>query len=134
MSLSIRSRQVSDVVVLQCVGRIVRGESLRLLRDAVTSLTQPRVVVLDLSDAKMIDGGGLGMLVFLHCWSLDHGIQLTVVNPSALVLEVLEQTELTRVLHISSVDDAMDVLCKNRRTFEWRGGIVDPSLHRRGPT
>jgi len=111
MSLCIKSEQTSDVAVLQCLGRIVRGESLRLLRDAVTHLMQPRVVVLDLSGVQMLDGGGLGMLVFLRCWTLDHGIRLTLVNPSDFVLEMLERTGLTRVLHISSVDDAVHVLC-----------------------
>jgi anti-anti-sigma factor len=92
-------------------GRIVRGEALHLLKDAVTSLRQPRVIVLDLSAVKMLDGGGLGLLVFLHCWTRDNGIQLTLVNPSNFAREMLEQTGLTSFLHVSTVDDAVEVLC-----------------------
>jgi anti-anti-sigma factor len=111
MSLHIKSEQAGDVAVLQCAGRIVRGEALQLLKDAVTSLRQPRVIVLDLSAVEMLDGGGLGTLVFLHCWTGDNGIQLKLVNPSTFTLEMLEQTGLTSFLHVSSVDDAVEVLC-----------------------
>jgi len=111
MSLHIKSEQAGDVAVLQCAGRIVRGEALQLLKDTVTSLRRPRVIVLDLSAVEMLDGGGLGMLVFLHCWTRDNGIQLKFVNPSNFTLEMLEQTGLTSFLHVSSVNDAVEVLC-----------------------
>jgi anti-anti-sigma factor len=111
MSLQIKSEQAGDVAVLQCAGRILRGEALQLLKDTVTSLRQPRFIVLDLSAVEMLDGGGLGILVFLHCWTRDNGIQLKLVNPSNFTLEMLEQTGLTSFLHVSSVDDAVEVLC-----------------------
>jgi anti-anti-sigma factor len=111
MSLQIKSEQAGDVAVLQCAGRILRGEALQLLKDTVTSLRQPRFIVLDLSAVEMLDGGGLGILLFLHCWTRDNGIQLKLVNPSNFTLEMLEQTGLTSFLHVSSVDDAVEVLC-----------------------
>jgi len=104
--------------VLRCAGRIVRGEALQLLKDAVTRLRQPRVIVLDLSAVEMLDGGGLGMLVFLYCWTRDNGIQLKLVNPSNFAREMLEQTGLTSFLHVSSVDDAVEVLCNFDSTNE----------------
>jgi hypothetical protein len=55
--------------------------------------------------------GLLGMLVFLHCWARDQGIQLTLVNPSKFVWETLELTGLTYVLHVSSVNDVVEALC-----------------------
>jgi len=113
MSLHIRSEQTEDVAVLHCTGRIVRAKALDLLKAAVTRLTQTRVIVLDLSGVVTVDAGGLGMLVLLHSWTSDYGIQLTLVNPSNFVQEILERTELTRVLHVSSVDDAVGVLCCN---------------------
>jgi len=118
MSLHIKSEQAADIAVLQCTGRIVRGEALQLLKDAVTSLRQPRVIVLDLSAVEMLDGGGLGMLVFLHCWTRDNGIQLKLANPSNFVREMLEQTGLTSFLHVSSVDDAVEVVCNFERKNE----------------
>jgi anti-anti-sigma factor len=111
MSLHIKSEQSGDVAVLQCAGRIVRGEALHFLKAAVTSLNQPRVVVLDLTEVEIIDGGGLGMLVFLHRWTRDNSIQLKLVNPSSFVREMLGRTRLTCVFNISSVDDAVEILC-----------------------
>ena len=63
MSLYIKSEQTDDVVVVQCAGRMVRGEALRLLKGAVITLTQSRIIVLDLAEVKMLDAGGSG------CWS-----------------------------------------------------------------
>jgi anti-anti-sigma factor len=111
MSLHIKREQTGDVAVLQCAGRIVRGEALHFLRDAVTGLSRPRVVVLDLTEVEMLDGGGLGMLVFLHRWTRDHGIQLKLVNPSNFVREMLDRTRLTCVFNISSIDDVVEILC-----------------------
>lgn len=111
MALQIKSAQTGDVAVLQCAGRIVRGESIHFLKDAVTSLKQPRVVVLDLTEVEMLDGGGLGLLVFLHRWTRDKGIQLKMVNPSAFVRELLDRTRLSCVFNISSVEDAVEILC-----------------------
>jgi anti-anti-sigma factor len=114
MSLYIKSEQTGDVAVLQCTGRIVRGEALRFLKCAVTGLHKPRVVVLDLSAVEMLDGGGLGMLVFLHRWTRDNGIQLKLVNPSEFVREMLDRTRLSCVFDISSVDDAVEILCRSQ--------------------
>jgi anti-anti-sigma factor len=111
MALRIRSEQTGDVAVLQCAGRIVRGEPLHFLKDAVTCLREPRLVVLDLTEVEMLDGGGLGVLVFLHRWTHDHGIQLKLVNPSPFVREMLDRTRLTCVFNISSMEDVVDILC-----------------------
>jgi hypothetical protein len=41
--------------------------------------------VLDLSDVSAIEGGGLGMLQFLHQWAYDHEIQLKLFSPARSV-------------------------------------------------
>ena len=120
MSLHIKIEQAADVAVLQCIGRLVRGESLHFLKQAVIRLKQPRIVVLDLSGMETLDGGGLGMLVFLHRWTRENAIQLKLVNPSGFVRYVLECTRLTRVLTISSVDDAVEILASLESTIENR--------------
>lgn len=99
-----------DVVVLQCRGRIVRGDATYILRDAVTSQRNARIVVLDLCEVEALDGSGLGMLVFLHRWTTDNSVQLQLANLSPLVREVLDRTRLAHVLHISSVEEALAIL------------------------
>jgi anti-anti-sigma factor len=118
MSLHIKIEQTRDVAVLECSGRLVRGEALHFLKEAVTSLSRLRVVVLDLSEVEMLDGGGLGMLVFLHKWTSAAGIQLKLVNPSGLALEMLIRTRLASVLHVSSIEDVVEILCNSDESTE----------------
>ena len=118
MSLHIKIDQASDVAVLECGGRLVCGEALNFLRDAVTSLSRLRVVVLDLSEVEMLDGGGLGMLVFLHKWTRAAGIQLKLVNPTSLAMEMLIRTGLTSVVHVSSIDDVVEIFCNSDGSTE----------------
>jgi anti-anti-sigma factor len=124
MSFYINTQQTGDVAVLQCAGRMVRAQALALLKDAVTSLSQLRVVVLDLSEVEVLDAGGLGMLVSLHNWACANAIQLKLVNPSTLVRQMLELTRLTSVLHISSVEDVIQIFCSGDRAIENVAGAV----------
>jgi len=124
MSFYIRTEQTGDVAVLQCAGRIVRAQALSLLKVAVTSLSQMRVVVLDLSEVEMVDAGGLGVLVSLRNWACAKDIQLKLVNPSRLVRKTLELTRLTSVLHISSVEDVIQIFCRGDRAIENVAGAV----------
>jgi len=118
MSLRIKFERTSDVAVVRCGGRLVRGEALNFLKDAVTSLSGLRVIVLDLSEVEMLDGGGLGILVFLHKFTRSAGIQLKLVNPSSLVLEMLTRTRLTTVLHVSSIVDVVEIFCNSDGSIE----------------
>jgi len=58
----------------------------------------------------MIDAGALGVLVFLHHWTMSNGIQLKIVNPSRLVREMFERTRLNCVFDISSLEEALEIL------------------------
>src|SRR6516225_10133561 len=118
MALRIKFERTSDVAVVRCGGRLVRGEALNFLKDAVTSLSGLRVIVLDLSEVEMLDGGGLGILVFLHKFTRSAGIQLKLVNPSSLVLEMLTRTRLTTVLHVSSIVDVVEIFCNSDGSTE----------------
>ena len=118
MSFYINTEQTGDVAVLQCAGRMVRAQALSLLKDAVTSLSRLRLVVLDLSEVEMVDASGLGVLVSLHNWACAKGIQLKLVNPSKPVRQMLELTRLTSVLHISSVEDVIQIFCSGDLAIE----------------
>jgi len=69
--------------------------------------------MLDLSTVEMVDGGGLGLLVFLHKWTRAAGIQLKLVNPCRLALAMLIRTGLASVLHVSSIDDVVEIFCNS---------------------
>lgn len=108
--LTIDTEKMGDVAVVRCNGRIVRGEGICTLRNAVVSETDTRIIVLDLSEVESLDAGGLTALLSLHHWTRSHAIQLKLVNPSNFVREVLERTRLDRVFNISSLHDALQVL------------------------
>ena len=117
MSFYINTDRIGDVAILQCAGRMVRPQGLSLLKDAVISCSQLRVIVLDLSEVEMLDAAGLGLLISLHIWACENGIQLKVANPSKLVREMVELTGLASVLHISSVDDLIEIFCNSDRAI-----------------
>ncbi len=108
--LTIDVEKASDVTVVHCGGRLVRGAEVATLRNAVVSEKTARIMVLDLSQLEFMDGGGLNALVSLHHWTRNHGVQLKLVNPSRFVNEMLTRTRLNRVFEISSLHDALRVL------------------------
>ena len=97
-------------LALSNTGRLVRGVEVCTLRNSVVSQKTTRIVVLDLSQVEFMDAGGLNALVSLHHWTRNRGIQLKLVNPSHLVLEMLTRTRLNRVFDISSLHDVLTIL------------------------
>lgn len=83
--LDLRIEKIGELAVVECEGRIVRSEAAFKLREAVMSLRHARIIVLDLSEVRAIEGGGLGMLLFLQRWAYDHGIQFKLFNPTRSV-------------------------------------------------
>ena len=98
--LNIRIERTGETVILHCYGRIVTGNSLSALRDAVLCELDKGSIVLDLSRVERIDAGGLGMLVFLHTCTHGLGSELKLARPSAQVAQLLELTNLTSVFTI----------------------------------
>jgi HptB-dependent secretion and biofilm anti anti-sigma factor len=111
MYLQIESSRAGDVAILECKGRLVRGNPVLALRDAVTRLHDVRIIVLDLTALENLDAGGLGMLVLLHRWARGNDVQIKLVNANTFVREMLDRTRLTCVFDVSSVEDAVEILC-----------------------
>jgi len=51
-------------------------------------------------------------------WACATGVQVKLVNPSKLVRGMLELTGLTSVLHVSSVDDVIEMFCPSHHAIE----------------
>ena len=106
----------TDVVMVQCRGRLVRSAAAYRLRDVVTAQASCRTIVLDLSDVTSIEGGGLGMLVFLQRWTKDNGIALRLFNPSAAVRHNLERASAICGLEIISEEEFLSLMgCQETR-------------------
>lgn len=82
--LALATEIIGGLVVVECKSRIARSEDAFRLRDTVTSLGDSRIIVLDLEDVSAIEGGGLGMLLFLHRWAYDREIRLKLFGPRDL--------------------------------------------------
>ena len=110
--LSVHSDRVGDVAVLQCEGRIVRSDAAFALRDAVTQEQDARVVVLDLTDVNTVEGGGLGMLIYLQRWARDHDIRLKLFNPPRSVRERLEDASSISEFDLAKADEMVALLSR----------------------
>jgi anti-anti-sigma factor len=104
--LDVTIRDLGETVVVRSVGRIVLGE-IETLRKAVLSQLRRQTVVLDLARVDAVDGSGIGLLVFLHGWASTVGIDLRLMNPTQLVRELLELTNLDSVFTILCSEDGI---------------------------
>src|SRR5262245_26902509 len=93
LMVSMNVEKLGELSVVECEGRIVRSDAAFALRYSITCQVDARVIVLDLSEVNALEGGGLGMLMFLQRWARDHHIQLKIFNPRGLVRARLERTE-----------------------------------------
>ena len=87
-----------------------RENPLIKLRDAVTSQTDSRIIVLELSEVRAIGGGGLGMLTFLQQWSRDHNIRFLLFHPSKEVQGKLKHAKSIAEFHIASLEEMRALL------------------------
>lgn len=111
--LTVITKNLSDAVILQCSGRLVRGEETALLCSAIQQ--HGRTVILDLQGVDAIDAAGIGVLISLQA----AGIYLKLINPNVQVRELL------RITKLDSVFEICESLPLNERTSE--GPEEDPA-------
>jgi anti-anti-sigma regulatory factor len=105
--LNVTVENIGELAVVECEGRIVQREAALKLRQAVTSQSDARIVVLELSEVHAIEGGGLGMLVFLRRWARDHNIRFLLFNPSKSVRSGLKRIRSISEFYIPTMDEVM---------------------------
>lgn len=108
--LLLKIHNLGNTVVLRCVGRLIRGEELNLLQTTALGCADGKMLILDLTDLSSIDGGGLGLLASLEQWAQHTGHHLRVQNPSPIVRQVLQMTNLDSVLEIGPAPEPADAL------------------------
>src|ERR1700726_2687529 len=115
--LTVTVKESEDGVVLQCQGRIVRGDETAVLCAAVRQ--EGRNVTLDLTEVDAIDAAGIGSLVSLQA----SGIYLTLLNPTEQVREVLKLTQLESIFEIRRSRATEDSLMLEPCTTSARASI-----------
>jgi anti-sigma B factor antagonist len=102
MPLKIDSREVAHVTILDITGRIVLGEEIGSLRDAVRALVAQgkKKIILNLVGVDYIDSSGVGELVGSFTTVRNAGGELKLLNLTQKVHDVLHVTKLYTVFDI----------------------------------
>src|SRR5919108_4718280 len=110
--LTVSIQDTGDAVVLRCAGRIVAGENIRLLRDAVMCQVDKHLVVLDLTEVDAIDAAGLGLFIFLQTLAVVAGNELKLMHLTERTQELLAITKLDSVFGTRTSGDAQLLICQ----------------------
>src|SRR5208283_402440 len=98
LPLSLDTREVGQVTIVHCNGRIVAGKESDSLRTHVTWLLRDRrSLVLHLGDVGFIDSSGLGTMVRALTSTRQVRGDLKLCNVPENVRKILEMTRLTSV-------------------------------------
>ena len=102
MALSIATRQLDGVTILDLSGRITLGEGSVQLRDAIRDLISKgdKNILLNLGDVNYIDSSGLGELVSAFTTAKNQNADVKLLNLTKKVKDVLQVTKLYTVFDI----------------------------------
>ena len=116
LKLSLEQRNLGDVMIVHCQGRIVyRDEAAALSRVVGQVLQHARKLVIDLSGVTSMDSAGIGELALLQARAQDRNVSLKCAGPNSLVRNLLDLTNLDSVIEIhSSVSDALESFREER--------------------
>ena len=102
MALTIASREVDGVTVLDLSGRITLGEGSVQLRDAIRDLIGKgsKSILLNMGEVNYIDSSGLGELVSAYTTAKNQSAGLKLLSLTHKVKDVLQLTKLYTVFDI----------------------------------
>ena len=102
MALTIATREVDGVIVLDLSGRITLGEGSVQLRDAIRGLISKgsKNILLNMGDVNYIDSSGLGELVSAFTTAKNQQADVKLLNLTKKVHDLLQLTKLYTVFDI----------------------------------
>jgi anti-sigma B factor antagonist len=102
VALTIASREVDGVTVLDLSGRITLGEGSVQIRDAIRDLISKgqKGILLNLGDVNYIDSSGLGELVSAFTTAKNQGADLKLLHLTKKVHDLLQLTKLYTVFDV----------------------------------
>jgi anti-sigma B factor antagonist len=102
VALSISTRQLDGVTILDLSGKITLGEGSVQLRDAIRDLIGKGVksILLGLGNVTYIDSSGLGELVSAFTTAKNQNADVKLLNLTKKVKDVLQVTKLYTVFDI----------------------------------
>jgi len=102
VALTITSREVNGVSVLDLSGRITLGEGSVQLREAIRGLIGKgaKIILLNLGNVNYIDSSGLGELVSAFTTAKNQQAEVKLLNLTKKVHDLLQLTKLYTVFDI----------------------------------
>ncbi len=100
--MTITTREVSHVTIVDIDGRITLGDELGELRDTIRELVAAgkKKIILNLAKVDYIDSSGVGELVGSYTTVRNEGGELKLMNLTQKVHDVLNVTKLYTVFDI----------------------------------
>lgn len=106
MPLALNTRDVGNVTIVRCQGRIVAGSASESLRAHVADLLQDRrSIILHLGEVGFIDSSGLGTMVRALTSTRQARGDLKLCNVPESVRKVLDMTRLTSVFDLQESEE-----------------------------
>jgi len=102
MSLSLKTRKVGDVVIIDLSGKLTIGEPVLLLRETLRTQTAEgqRKFILNLADVGYIDSSGLGELVSSYTTVRNKGGDVKLLKLTSKTKDLLQMTKLLTVFDV----------------------------------
>ena len=99
MSLSMKTRKVENVVVLDLSGKLTIGDPVMQMRESLRSEVNggARKFILNLGDVSYIDSSGLGELVSSYTTIRGKGGDVKLLNLTTKSKDLLQMTKLLTV-------------------------------------
>lgn len=95
-----------DVIVLECVGRLVFGDEAAAFRQRIKNILMgTRKIVVNLSEVEYVDSGGIGTLVGTLASTRNQHGEIKLVRPTKRVADLLRRTRLDGVFKSYESDD-----------------------------
>jgi anti-sigma B factor antagonist len=100
--MTIGERVMGPATVLELSGRLVLGDGDEPLKGKVKDLMQQGAthVMLNMTDVTYVDSAGLGALVGVSLSARHQGREITLVNPSQRLLDLLCMARLRHVVKV----------------------------------
>jgi anti-sigma B factor antagonist len=95
-----------DVIILECVGRLVFGDEAAAFRQRIKNILMgTRKIVVNLSGVEYIDSGGIGTLVGTLASTRNQQGEIKLVRPTKRVEDLLRRTRLDKVFKSYESDE-----------------------------
>jgi len=127
MLLTLKSRFLGNVYVIECAGRVVLGEEVKALESALEAATREFTrIVLNLAEVSRLDSIAMGLLVRYAERLGKQGGGLRLAAPPAFVINILNMTKLSGMLPSYATEEEAIVSFLKQNS-------EDEAQQRRGP-